>query len=77
MVDNVINFPIRKGEMDIEVNMNVSPDHVLQEADAQELDTVVVLGFNGDTFYGTSSDADPAQVVLMMEKAKMIILENM
>lgn len=77
MVDNIIQFPFKKDELNIEVNMSVSPEYVLHEADAQELDTVVVLGFSGDTFYGTSSDADPAQVVLMMEKAKQLILENM
>ena len=77
MVGNVIQFPISKDEMQIEVHMNVEPEDVLHEADKMELDTVVVLGFKGDTFYGTSSDADAAQVVLMMEKAKAIIVESM
>lgn len=77
MVDNVIQFPLKSDEINIEIHMDVEPSHVLVEADAQELDTVVVLGFKGDTFYGTSSDADPAQVVLMMEKAKQIIVESM
>ncbi len=78
MVDNIIEFPMKQqDDMKIEVHLDVAPSEVLLEADSNELESVIVLGFKDGHFYGTSSESDPAQVILMMEKAKAIILESM
>jgi hypothetical protein len=78
MVDNIIHFPLsQQDELKIEVNFDVEPSEVLHEADSNELESVIVLGFKDGHFYGTSSESDPAQVIMMMEKAKAIILESL
>lgn len=53
-----------------------TPGEALQDAVESELRDVVIVGIGPGGFYANASDMTPALAVFLIEKAKLILLEN-
>lgn len=53
----------------------VPPHKVLEGAEKERLDTVIVIGYRGDSFYFASSTGDCPKVLWALEEAKKELME--
>ena len=64
-------------ELDVQTRLAVPSDRLLEKALASEVQHVVIVGLDPDgNFYFASSDAEVGEVLLLLERAKRILLAD-